>query len=73
MATPRGFAGEGHYKRYDESTAPNMLNMAAFQYQGKIGNFLSASEKKSEIAERLQEIKGVGPKVAEIFLLNVKT
>ncbi|MFL9710530.1 hypothetical protein [Methylobacillus sp. Pita1] len=67
--------GEGHYKRYDESTARNMLNMAALlqdKYQGKIGNLISASKNRSEIAERLQEIKGVGPKVAEIFLRDVK-
>jgi endonuclease III len=67
--------GEGHYKRYDESTARNLHEMATFlkeKYQGKITNLLHAAENKQDLSGRLQEIKGVGPKVTEIFLRDVK-
>lgn len=68
--------GEGHYKRYDESTARNMLDMAALledKYSGKIGNLIRLAESKKDLEGRLQEIKGVGPKVTEIFLRDIKT
>lgn len=66
--------GKGHYKRYDESTARNMLDMAEFlqeNYDGKIKKLLSAAKDKGDLSDRLQEIKGVGPKVAEIFLRDI--
>ncbi|MCB5186762.1 hypothetical protein LG200_01940 [Methylobacillus caricis] len=66
--------GQGHYKRYDESTARNMLDMAAFlqeKYHGKISQIISDAKDKKDLSDKLQEIKGVGPKVAEIFLREI--
>lgn len=67
--------GEGHYKRYDESTARNLQDMSQFlivNYDGKITNLLKQSGNADEAAKKLQELKGVGPKTSEIFLREIK-
>lgn len=67
--------GEGHYKRYDESTARNLLSMAGLmqeKYQGKITNLIKSAENKEDLSQRLQELKGVGPKVSEIFMREIQ-
>lgn len=67
--------GEGHYKRYDESTARNLLEMATFlqtRYQGKISHLIQTADNKNALSAKLQEIKGVGPKVSEIFLREIR-
>lgn len=51
------------------------LDMAALleeKYKGKISKLIEAAENKQDLEGRLQEIKGVGPKVTEIFLRDVK-
>ena len=67
--------GEGHYRRYDESTASNLHDMAGYlieQYSGKITNLIHEASSRRELEQKLQEIKGVGPKTAQIFSREVK-
>ncbi|HET6924270.1 MAG TPA: hypothetical protein VFH39_00375 [Candidatus Saccharimonadales bacterium] len=63
--------GEGHYKRYDESTARNLLDMSQQlldDYKGKLTTMRAAATSKADFGKKLQQLKGVGPKTAEIFL-----
>lgn len=63
--------GEGHYRRYDESTARNLLDMAntlVREYHGNLLNMYEECKDDKEFAHRLQKLKGVGPKTAEIFM-----
>jgi endonuclease III len=67
--------GKGHYKRYDESTAHNLLDMShelIRDYHGKIMNMYDCCGDEKEFTERLQKLKGVGPKTAEIFMREAK-
>lgn len=62
---------EGHYVRYDESTAERLLQLCdklTTQYQGKLTHMYRASENREEFEQRLQEFNGVGPKTVEIFM-----
>lgn len=63
--------GEGHYRRYDESTARNMLEMArqlVRDYHGNLLNMFDCCDTFDEFKKQLMQLKGVGPKTAEIFL-----
>lgn len=63
--------GEGSYRRYDESTARHMLDMARTlvrDYHGKLLNMYDDCKDDKDFAKRLQQLKGVGPKTAEIFM-----
>jgi endonuclease III len=63
--------GEGGYKRYDESTARELIEvgkLAVDKYGGKVTRLRDNASSKKEISERLQEFKGVGPTAADIFL-----
>ncbi len=63
--------GEGHYRRYDESTARNLLDMARQLVRDHHGNLLNMYDDcgdEKEFVSRLQKLKGVGPKTAEIFM-----
>ena len=63
-----------HYVRYDFSTADKLLdvsNALKEEYDGKLKTLLEGCESLDEIAARLQEFKGVGPKTAEIFLRDM--
>lgn len=63
--------GEGHYRRYDESTARNMLDMAhelVRDYHGNLMNMYNDCKDEKEFVKRLQKLKGVGPKTTEIFM-----
>jgi endonuclease III len=82
MLTPRKLAdadwqhlvdllGEGGYRRYDESTARELIEvgkLAVDKYGGKVTRIRQDADSKKEIGERLQEFKGVGPASADIFL-----
>jgi len=82
MDTPQKIAGqswqelvdlldEGHYRRYDESTARNMLDMShelIRDYHGNLLNMYDGCGGEKEFKKRLQKLKGVGPKTAEIFM-----
>jgi endonuclease III len=64
---------EGHYTRYDFSTATKLLDIMK-QLQETHGTLLSLLKRchsKQEISSRLQEFKGIGPKTAEIFLRDL--
>lgn len=63
--------GEGHYVRYDESTAERLLQLCEklnSQYDGKISAIQEASDGRQAFEERLQEFNGIGPKTVEIFM-----
>jgi endonuclease III len=67
--------GEGNYKRYDESTARNLLEVSHTllrDYHGKIMTMYEASSDEKDFVKRLQSLKGVGPKTAEIFMREAK-
>lgn len=62
--------GEGHYKRYDESTATRLLALCEAlekDYGGKLGRLHEQSASRGELRRRLMRFKGVGPKTAEIY------
>lgn len=64
---------EGHYTRYDFSTATKLLDIMK-QLQETDGTLLSllrSCSSREELASRLQEFKGIGPKTAEIFLRDL--
>lgn len=63
--------GEGHYRRYDESTARHMLEMSRAlvrDYHGNLLNMYNQCADMNEFKQKLQKLKGVGPKTAEIFM-----
>ncbi|KKK14324.1 hypothetical protein P175DRAFT_0492622 [Aspergillus ochraceoroseus IBT 24754] len=64
---------EGHYVRYDYSTATRLLDMSAAlkENYGTFGNLLQGCATTEEVSRRLQQFKGVGPKTAEIFLRDM--
>lgn len=82
MVTPRKLAGaewqhlvdllgEGGYRRYDESTARELIEvgkLAVDRYDGKVTRIRQDADSKKEVSERLQEFKGIGPASADIFL-----
>ena len=64
---------EGHYTRYDFSTATKLLDIMK-QLQETNGTLLSllrSCSSREELASKLQEFKGIGPKTAEIFLRDL--
>lgn len=63
--------GEGSYRRYDESTAHSILDMARTLVRDYHGNLLTMYDScadDSEFIKKIQTLKGVGPKTAEIFM-----
>jgi endonuclease III len=63
--------GEGHYVRYDESTAERLLKLCKKldeDYGGKIGAIHEASADRKAFEKRLAEFEGIGPKTVEIFM-----
>lgn len=67
---------EGHYRRLDESTARNLLAVSRYlldNYDGKISNLIASASDRRELAGKLEELKGVGPKTAEIFCREITT
>lgn len=67
--------GEGGYARYDESMATNL--QAATQkliddYGGELTSMYAHSRDKQDFQGRFQELKGVGPKTAEIFMREME-
>lgn len=62
---------EGKYTRYDEKTATALKTCAdqlIRMYDGSLRLLIDNSENEDECKKRLQELYGVGPKTAEIFL-----
>lgn len=62
---------EGKYTRYDETTARALhtcMDQLIRSYDGSLMLMLESSYTEDEFAKRLQELYGVGPKTAEIFM-----
>ena len=67
--------GEGHYVRYDESTADRLLQVCRKldeEYGGKLTRLHEMSEGPEDLERRLLEFKGVGPKTLEIFMREAR-
>ncbi len=67
--------GEGHYRRYDESMARGLLEMShqlLRDYHGNLLNMYDCCGDEKEFMKRLQKLKGVGPKTAEIFMREAR-
>ncbi|KAB8217105.1 hypothetical protein BDV33DRAFT_177736 [Aspergillus novoparasiticus] len=65
---------EGHYVRYDFSTATKLLDVAGAikEEYGTFGEMLKRFRSVEELEMRLQEFKGVGPKTVEIFMRDMR-
>jgi hypothetical protein len=68
--------GRGHYRRYDESTATRLAEGAQLlveRYRGDLRRLAEVGERDlTRTAEALQEIPGIGPVGADIFLREVQ-
>lgn len=67
--------GEGHYVRYDESTAERLLLLCHKlneEYGGKLERLHAASDGPADLERRLLEFKGVGPKTLQIFMREAR-
>lgn len=66
--------GRGGYRRYDESTARELVAMGqdlVGKYGGSMHHLRDAAADADDLQARLQEFKGIGPKSTEIFLREV--
>jgi endonuclease III len=62
---------EGKYTRYDETTARALhicMEQLIRDYDGSLLLMCESSANEDEFSKRLQELHGVGPKTAEIFM-----
>ncbi|MBH0778871.1 HhH-GDP family DNA glycosylase [Nocardia bovistercoris] len=68
--------GRGHYRRYDESTATNLGELATAvleRYDGDLRELGEEAEHDTARAARLlREFKGIGPTGSDIFLREVQ-
>jgi hypothetical protein len=63
--------GQGGYRRYDESTARELISIGTDvrdTYGGRMSRLREGAESRSEVNRRVQEFKGIGPTAAGIFL-----
>lgn len=66
--------GAGGYRRYDESTARELIKvgrLAMDRYGGRITRLRKDAGSRAEVTRRLQEFPGVGPTAARIFLRDM--
>jgi endonuclease III len=65
---------EAHYVRYDFSTATKLLHVSKElkERHGRLTNLLAQSKTPGQLSARLQELKYIGPKTAQIFLREVR-
>lgn len=63
----------GHYTRYDFSTATKLLDIMKHLQEADetILALVRSCHSRSELSSRLQQLKGIGPKTAEIFLRDL--
>jgi endonuclease III len=67
--------GRGGYRRYDESTARELISIGKYlleHYDGSMKNWHQQADSAAAITKKAQEFKGVGPKAAEIFVRELK-
>ncbi|KAK2756932.1 hypothetical protein FQN54_004900 [Arachnomyces sp. PD_36] len=64
---------EGHYVRYDFSTATKLLEVssALTERYGTFGGFVKEYPTADELAAHLRQFKGIGPKTVDIFLRDM--
>lgn len=63
--------GIGHYRRYDESKARQLIKLGRDvldRYDGKLTQLADDAGSRAEIERRLQEFAGIGPTASRIFL-----
>ncbi|WP_028239174.1 HhH-GDP family DNA glycosylase [Stutzerimonas azotifigens] len=63
--------GEGHYVRYDESTADRLLKLSGKlidEYDGRVSRIHELAKDRKDLEKRLQAFEGIGPKTVEIFM-----
>nr|WP_300144167.1 hypothetical protein [Propionicimonas sp.] len=66
--------GKGHYRRYDESKARELItlgNDVLERYDGKLSRLPKDADSTAEIKRRLGEFTGIGPTATRIFLRDV--
>jgi endonuclease III len=67
--------GRGGYRRYDESTARELISIGKYlleHYDGSMKTWHQHADGRAAITKKVQEFKGVGPKAAEIFVRELK-
>jgi len=64
----------GHYVRFDFSTATKLLDICKElkERYGSIANLVLQAKDEQDLADLLQQFKGVGPVTADIFLRDVR-
>jgi endonuclease III len=69
----RAMLDEGHYARLDYVMTDELHDvMATIEREyGSVSGMVKTSGSRKELTERLDALKGVGPKTAEIFLREV--
>jgi hypothetical protein len=63
--------GAGGYRRYDESTARELIavgKLALDRYGGELTRIRDGVTSKRDLAARAQDFKGIGPTAADIFV-----
>lgn len=66
---------EGHYSHYSESTSKGMKRCMAQlinNYEGSLMLMYESSQDEEEFSKRLQELHGIGPKTAAIFMTETE-
>ena len=66
--------GAGGDKRYDESTASELLELGQDvldTYDGKLSRMAEGIDTRKALKDRVQEFKGIGPTAAQIFVREV--
>lgn len=64
---------EGHYARYDFSTATKLLDIMKHikEQYGTVLALVEDSRSREDLSANLQKLKGIGPKTTEIFLRDL--
>lgn len=66
-----GLLDAARYTRFDDSKAAELVQLAhdvQDRYDGRLSRLPDGAGSEKEVAERLQQFKGIGPVAAEIFL-----
>ena len=66
--------GRGGYRRYDESTARELIELGAAvsdNYGGRLSRLRREVDSRAALTERVQQFKGIGPTAADIFAREI--
>jgi hypothetical protein len=66
--------GRGGYRRYDESTARELIEVGKQVrdgYGGHLGRLRRQVDSRKALAEQVQQFKGIGPTAADIFVREI--